>query len=158
MSLAFKDFTNEFNRNESFKNLNIKGLQREVYQAISYLKTCTPEQVWKNYFPHKKLRDVHPRFTELRKMGYIKIIMSVYNKDTAKKNSVYQVMNHEEQIDYSIKKGVEIQDRKAEIETELNLGNAIGYAQEKPLSKETRKWLKKRLEDLVRTHKNLVTV
>tara|TARA_B100000073_G_C23541645_1_gene496332 strand:- start:316 stop:765 length:450 start_codon:yes stop_codon:yes gene_type:complete len=86
------------NRNAAFYDIldKLPKKRATILQMIEKEQPCTPQEITEKYlYP---INEVHPRFNELRFLGFIKIVDAKTNVRSQKKNISYAVTNKNEQI------------------------------------------------------------
>ena len=137
------------NRNESYIHLPLSKRMTETYRVIEEFGPITPQQALKFFPDNRPINTVQSRFTDLHERGYIKIVMTWNNEKTGQPNTVYEVMNLREKMDYTIVAGQTWTDRIKELENDYRLPN---------LSEETREIIKKEIKKFKNKLKNLITI
>ena len=137
------------NRNESYINLPLSKRMTETYRVIEEFGPITPQQALKFFPDNRPINTVQSRFTDLHERGYIKIVMSWNNEKTGQPNTVYEVMNLREKMDYTIVAAQTWTDRISQLENDYRLPN---------LSEETREIIKKEIKKFKNKLKNLITI
>ena len=137
------------NRNESYIHLPLSKRMTETYRVIEEFGPITPQQALKFFPDNRPINTVQSRFTDLQERGYIKIVMTWNNEKTGQPNTVYEVMNLREKMDYTIVAGQTWTDRIKELENDYRLPN---------LSEETREIIKKEIKKFKNKLKNLITI
>tara|TARA_B100001059_G_C17830839_1_gene584599 strand:+ start:1906 stop:2337 length:432 start_codon:yes stop_codon:yes gene_type:complete len=137
------------NRNESYIHLPLSKRMTETYRVIEEFGPITPQQALKFFPDNRPINTVQSRFTDLHERGYIKIVMTWNNEKTGQPNTVYEVMNLREKMDYTIVAAQTWTDRISELENDYRLPN---------LSEETREIIKKEIKKFKNKLKNLITI
>lgn len=137
------------NRNESYIHLPLSKRMTETYRVIEEFGPITPQQALKFFPDNRPINTVQSRFTELHERGYIKIVMTWNNEKTGQPNTVYEVMNLREKMDYTIVAAQTWTDRISQLENDYRLPN---------LSEETREIIKKEIKKFKNKLKNLITI
>jgi|TARA_R110002049_G_scaffold270392_1_gene447412 hypothetical protein len=137
------------NRNESYIHLPLSKRMTETYRVIEEFGPITPQQALKFFPDNRPINTVQSRFTDLHERGYIKIVMTWNNEKTGQPNTVYEVMNLREKMDYTIVAAQTWTDRISQLENDYRLPN---------LSEETREIIKKEIKKFKNKLKNLITI
>jgi len=137
------------NRNESYIHLPLSKRMTETYRVIEEFGPITPQQALKFFPDNRPINTVQSRFTDLHERGYIKIVMTWNNEKTGQPNTVYEVMNLREKMDYTIVAAQTWTDRISQLENDYRLPN---------LSEETREIIKKEIKKFKNKLKNLIII
>ena len=137
------------NRNESYIHLPLSKRMTETYRVIEEFGPITPQQALKFFPDNRPINTVQSRFTDLHERGYIKMVMSWNNEKTGQPNTVYEVMNLREKMDYTIVAAQTWTDRISQLENDYRLPT---------LSEETREIIKKEIKKYKSKLKNLINI